>query len=148
MNPPVAYPVEYAGWGDLAVGDINNDGLLDVIVLSGGGVYATLGVLIQNPDGTFGAVTYYGSIDDRMAEGMAVGDVNGDGRNDIVINYQPRSGDGYHVGVMLQNSQGTLDPPTVYGVLDTATSVEIADVNNDGRKDVLMVTASGGDVAV
>ena len=90
FNIPTVYEVSHDGYDDLDTGDINNDGLTDIIVMSGQGLSPNLGVLTQKPDGTFNTPVYYwvGAINDRrLTHGVAVGDINGDGLNDIVVTF-------------------------------------------------------------
>ena len=67
---------------------------------------------------------------------MAIGDVNGDGRPDLVTaNYEP--GD---VSVLLGNGDGTFRPQARFAAGSGPYSVAIGDVNGDGRPD--LVTAN------
>jgi hypothetical protein len=92
----------YVGWGT-AFFDYDNDGLLDIIVvnghvypqletvrLGGGAGYKQRKLLYHNRgDGTFDEVAaQFGSVmtDARVGRGLAVGDLDNDGRLDIVVN--------------------------------------------------------------
>ncbi len=140
LDAPVSYNVTHGGYDDLKVGDVNHDGLTDIVVMSGQLYqYPDIGVLLQNPDGTFGPAVYYDlGGDTPFKGGIGVGDVNGDGLDDIVMSYggnQPSS----FIGAFLQNSSHTLNPAINYPSYDIPESVEIADVNFDGRNDVIVL---------
>lgn len=120
----------------LLVGDLNNDGFDDVVVnLSNG----TLGVLTQNANGTLNSpVTYAGPSSNFIS--LALGDLNGDGRNDLAIgNWSSSSSP--ELGVYYQNSGGTLDSVVPYTLAcNTCPNVglTIGDVTGDGRNDLLV----------
>ncbi len=63
---------------------------------------------------------------------ISVGDVTGDGKNDVVTH-----GDG--IRVYAQNSSGTLESPDTYN--GGGESADIGDINNDGLNDVVGNTA-------
>lgn len=137
FNPPVTYTVDEYGGDDPAVGDVNNDGLMDIIIISGY-LHANFGVLTQNTDGTFNPAAYYSIGPNELgsfADNIAVGDVSGDALEDVVITYGGNAG---RVGVFRQNNAGTLDSIRSYLSYDCPDAVEIADVNSDGRKDIIV----------
>jgi len=145
LNSPVTYNVTHDGYDDLEVGDVNNDGLMDIIVMSGQGSVPNLGVLTQKQDGTFNASVYYYVSNpvtaNTLTNGVAVGDINGDTLNDVVVTYggnQPAS----KIGIFSQNASATLNSVTSYSSYDMPEPVEIADVTGDERKDIIV--AHGG----
>lgn len=141
LNLPVTYNVTHGGYDDLEVGDINNDGLSDIIVMSGQYyAYPNVGVLLQT-NGGFNPAVYYDIGGNELSQGVAVGDVNGDLMNDVIISYGGNSPSSF-VGVFLQNSLGNLNPSINYASYDCPEPVEIGDVNGDGRNDVIV--AHGG----
>src|SRR5438128_2134197 len=76
------------------------------------------------------------------ANSVAVADVNGDGKPDLLVaNFctaAPCEGDG-NVGVLLGNGDGTFQPVVIYGSgAQNAVSIAVADVNSDGKPDVLV----------
>ena len=77
-------------------------------------------------------------------EAVAIGDVTGDGRNDVVMttsSYFSPAND-YHLFVFVQASDGTLLPPVSYptrgGLGPAPQSVAIGDITGDGRGDVVV----------
>jgi len=130
-----------APWAySVALGKLSRDGKLDVVVANSGSV----GVLLGNGDGTLKPAVNYGS--GGGPESVTVGDANADGIPDLLVAQAfgiPGSQSGT-VGVLLGNGDGTFKPAQVYpsgGVF--ARSVTVADVNGDGRPD-LVVTNLGG----
>src|SRR5688500_3537494 len=66
----------------VAAGDVNGDGLLDLVTANAGGG-GTVSVLLGNGDGSFRArQTFDGGTDARS---VVLGDVNGDGRLDLAV---------------------------------------------------------------
>jgi hypothetical protein len=152
-----ADPVDYGSggyWADsVAIADVNGDGKPDLIVAnqcvssgscstSGGSV----GVLLGNGDGTFQTALTYSSGGD-IPHSVAVADVNGDGKMDLLVaNYcgsESCTGDGT-IGVLLGNGDGTFQTAVTYGSGGyNATSVAVADVNRDGKLDLVVANACG-----
>jgi hypothetical protein len=88
------------------------------------------------------AVTY--STGGQTA-GVAVADLNGDGRPDLIVT----NVDNGTVGVLLGNGDGTFQPAVTYGSGGSEPfSVAVADVNGDGHPDLVVANSYSGNVAV
>ena len=100
-----------------------------------------LGVLLGNGDGTFQAAVTYGS-GGYSPSSVAVADVNGDGKPDLVVANSclgQNCDTNGSVGVLLGNGDGTFQTAVTYGSGGEATSsVAVADVNGDGKPDMVV----------
>lgn len=135
---PFVLPVKYSGGGRMAVGDLNGDGKLDVASTecgsSCGWTNGVILVRLGNGDGTFQSPVSYDS-GMLWPDAIVIADVNGDGKPDIVFTNGNSPG---LVGVMLGNGDGTFKPVVTYDSGgDCAYSVAVADLNGDGKPDVV-----------
>jgi uncharacterized protein YkwD len=142
----MAYETTFTGGVYLAVGDVNGDGRADIITGTGVGG----GPLVKIWDGATGSmVASYYAYDSAFRGGVTVaaGDVNGDGRADVVTGAGPGGGPNVKVfdgrtGAMLRSLMA-FDISFRGGV-----SVAAGDLNGDGNADVLVGTGSGGNSSV
>lgn len=160
FQPAVLYDSGGEGAYSVVLADLRSRGILDAVVANrrpGGAV----DVLLGNGNGTFQpAVTYlakgWGPLSPLGLEvnSLAVGDLNGDGIPDLaVIEDCRRFHDGIcveagPVSVLLGNGDGTFQAPVIYGSGGFwGSSIAIADVNRDGRPDLVVANeeASSGD---
>ncbi len=136
-NPGIAYAPS------LAVGDVNNDGLPDLIAtnrpLTGGD---TIGVYLNDAAGTF-SFTPLPAGSGLSARVVALGDFNNDGNLDMAIGGDLLTGG---LNVRLGNGTGNFPAGTSYGTPTTIESISdmaTADFNGDGCLD-LVITKVGG----
>ena len=125
--------LEVNGTG-LALIDFDNDDDLDLFVVNASNQPCRLYENVSESSIVFVDVTDEVGIDvRRWANGVAVGDVNGDGFDDLYITC-------YGPNVLLQNIEGTsfVDITTSAGVGDTGwgTSARFGDLDGDGDLDV------------
>lgn len=117
----------------LLVRDLTGDGKPDVMTTG-----QDLSVLLGNGDGSFGDVIYAGAT---SASGLEAGDLNADGKPDVVLASSP------NVQVLLGKGDGTFDMAPGVPVSDQAIAVALGDVNRDGKLDAAIseYTTSGDD---
>jgi hypothetical protein len=121
----------------LAIADVNGDGKLDLLV----SYWDEIGVRLGNGDGTFQSETFIAA--DAQAGWLAAGDVNRDGHIDLVYVHLCLGPCPGTLSVMLGNGDGTFQAPVAYGWDGyRATSVVIADINEDGKPDLVIGGAS------
>jgi hypothetical protein len=137
-----AYAANFRGGVNVAVGDVTGDGRADIITGPGAGG----GPHVRVFDGVTGAaVRDFWGFAPNFTGGVrvAVGDVTGDGRADVVTGAGP--GGGPHVAVFdgRDLTRHWADffafAPTFTGGVDVA----VVDVNGDGRADILTSAGTG-----
>jgi hypothetical protein len=90
----------------------------------------TVSVLLGNGDGSFGAKTDYGT--GSNATSVAIGDVSGDGKPDLVT----ANSFSNTVSVLLGDGAGGFGAKTDFTTGPNAQSVAIGDLNGDGMSDL------------
>lgn len=132
--------------------DVNRDGKPDLVVAiqnDPGGAHLTNGlvsVVLGNGDGTFGApVTYDSGGNDAMS--VAVTDLNGDGAPDIIVGnfcvWVNGTCSFATAGVLLGRGDGTFAPAVPVNLGGSSSQqIAIADVNGDGKPDLLATVAA------
>jgi RHS repeat-associated protein len=152
FQPAVSSSLTGSPWG-VAVADFNRDGKLDVVVSMDG--TQSVAVLFGNGDGTVGVPAYYAG-NHGGENGVAIGDFNGDGYPDIVAaDGGPPGADWATASVFLNAGNGTFGAAAHYNIGNTYAithSVVVADLNRDGKQDIVAVNQNcgynGGDVLV
>jgi hypothetical protein len=144
--PAVSYPTT----GDptsVAVADLNGDGKLDLVVTGGlgeAGTHVLVTVLLNAGDGTFivssSPAAKVGDAHDLTS--IAAADLDGDGKADLAVV------DGVcYVGVLAGKGGGAFAPAVFYPLPMADPKMVLADMNGDGRIDIVAVTGDGDDPA-
>jgi hypothetical protein len=121
---------------NLATGDFNKDGKLDLVVSTGGAVLTWLG----KGDGTFTPGPGYVTVNTNGF--VTVSDLDGDGNPDVYIG---EANGGFYFGddlnlsyALMGNGDGTFQgAPTISGGY---TGTNLGDVNGDGQPDLITPT--------
>ena len=136
----------------VAVGDFNADGRPDIVTSNNGS--GTIGVLLNSATipGTFPAAATTYLTGSTNPDGVAVEDVNGDGRPDIAIINDNGTTSSGAVGIFLNSATapGTF-PATVTLYLSGGSNsrrLAFGDFNADGRPDIAVSNQNSGSVSV
>jgi hypothetical protein len=147
----------------VAVGDLNHDGKLDLVVAAAaeffsGSTKGYLDVFLGQGDGTFkvGSITPINSSFALALRGffepvqIALADFNGDGNLDVVTSNPANSlafqqGGSPSISVLLGNGDGTFrETSDVNAGVTVVSSVAVGDFNNDHIPDLVVKGSHGG----
>ena len=135
----VDYAVGAGGAGYIAIGDVNGDGKVDLVVATGGQNFGTgvntsaIAVLLGNGDGTFQAAVTFPFA--SFPGWVGIRDLNGDGKPDLVVT----TSEAPNVFVLLGNGDGTLQAPVSYRVGVSAGPVTVVDLDADRKLDLVVL---------
>jgi hypothetical protein len=128
----------------LAVGDVNGDGVPDLVVADSTAGPIQGVVLLGRGDGTFAPPlplelppdTDFASYNLRLA------DFNRDGKLDIVFNVNVSG-----TVLLLGHGDGTFGPPVAFQPRNSGPGLAVADLNGDGKPDVVTTAFDHDDVS-
>lgn len=133
----------------VAAADINGDGLPDVVAANGSS--NTLSVLLNAADigaGTFELATRKTFVTGAAPRAVAAADVNGDGKVDVIV----ANAGSDDVSVLLNTTAPGAPAPAFdagrsFSAGNGPRSVTAADLNGDGRADLLVADSNGNKVS-
>ncbi|CAF1444074.1 unnamed protein product, partial [Adineta steineri] len=127
----------------VAVADLNNDGLLDIVVPNSG--INKIGVFLRQANDTFADQMTFSTGDYSMPYSVAIADINNDQRQDIIVaNFGTNN-----IGVFLGRLNGTFDSQTTFSTGSSRPRwVIIADFNNDTQPDIAVVNHGTNNIGI
>lgn len=117
----------------LSLADVDSNGNLDIVYSSGG----TAKVALGNGTGTFGTEVSFATA--AGTDNVTTGDVDGDGRIDIVA----ASSTGNTISILTGTGSGTFNAYTSLSAAAGAGGLKLSDLNGDGPLDIVSSDSSG-----
>ena len=113
------------------IGDLDGDGLNDIAVVN---LQGALQLFFNNGAGSFERISLNGlwPSSSRTSD-VDIGDLNGDGRNDIAVAFSTQTGS---VSVLINQGARTFAGPVNYNVCNSSRGVAIGDLDQDGDNDL------------
>jgi hypothetical protein len=134
----------------IAIGDINADRKLDLTIINSPGSMAEgkgtngLTVLIGDGTGKFTAMKGSPFGAGKIPNRIAIGDVNGDGVNDIVTS----DNDSDKIYLFLMGKNGSILSQSAITVGNHPKGIAIADLNGDAKGDIVVCNNADNDISI
>ena len=125
----------------VTLADLNSDGALDLVTDDTPFAYGSgfnVSAAIGQGDGTFGTSSLV--VANYLVSDVAAGDINNDGKPDLVLNSEEVQGNTIATGGILLvtgNGDFTFGTPTQIATGNFFLGLQLADMNNDGNLDIV-----------
>jgi len=116
------------------IGDLDGDGLNDIVVVNTDG---SLQLFFNLGGASFERVSLGAQWPAANTLDVAIGDLNGDGRNDIAVAFSTSTG---AVSVLLNQGARAFSAPVNYATCSYSSGVAIGDMDRDGDNDLADVS--------
>ena len=132
-----------SGPESMALGDVNGDNIPDLVVANTAVTpTGTVSILLGNGNGTFQTQVTYST--GREPRGVALSDLNGDGKPDILVANQKDK----TVGVLLGNGNGSFAAQQTHATGRDPNDLVPGDFNGDGKLDVAIVNTKDNSITI
>jgi len=128
----------------VAIGDLNGDGKPDLATANFEVGVNSVSVLLNRGDGSFQAKRGYRT--GRRPSSVAIGDLNGDRKPDLATTNNAAGVN--TVSVLLNRGNGSFQAKVDYRTGSSPLSVEIGDLNGDGKPDLAIANSEASTVSV
>jgi len=125
----------------LAIGDVDGNGTADLVALTSN---CTLNIYLGDGHGNFQEVSGGPGFNGNYPGQPQLADLDGDGKPDVVVSVQAPTG-GHNIVIWFKNlGGGNFAAPAVLtsNAAGDNTSIAVADVNGNGRPDIMYAIAS------
>ncbi len=126
---------------NVTLADLRGTGRLDIVNLDANG---SISVLLANGNGSFQTATLVFTASSQSLASLAVADVNGDGKQDLVVSDQA----GNAVDVLAGNGDGTFESPASYSTGAAPLGAAVGDLNHDGLPDIAVASQTANSTTI
>lgn len=138
----LAYHPSFKGGVRVSVGDINGDGYQEIVTAAGPGGGVHVRVFDMKGNVIHSALSPFPK-EYRTGADVAVGDVTGDGVDEIIVS----NGPGESAQIKILNGKGEIQPTTILAFPEAfkgGSHIAVADIDEDGVGEIIAGAGPGG----